>query len=135
MLVTPMKFAITAILAVWIAVSTISCNGSVSTEPVSTDPATYVGRYKLINADPDRSDLPSGVELRSDMSVVEFFGDERAEEGRPAGRWHISAHGKDDVEALFLERGHPIRIRDGEIRLYLNFDLDSYFVKSDKQKQ
>ena len=115
------------LLVVALSVATVSCRG-----PISSDPSTYVGRYNLRNPDPDRSDLPSGVELRSDMSVVQFFGDEHTGVSRSAGRWYVQAYSKNDVDVVFADFGHPVRIQDGEIRLYLNSDLDEYLGKPTK---
>ena len=111
-------------LAVAFAVSTISCG-----RPISSNPSTYVGRYQLMNPDPDGSDLPPGVELRSDMTVVEFFGYERAVAPKVVGRWYVNARAEDDVNIVFAGFFHAVGIERGEIRLYLNFDLDEYFGK------
>jgi hypothetical protein len=94
--------------------------------PASTDPSVYVGRYKLVHPDPDRSDLPSGVELRSDMTAVEFYGDERA--AKEVGSWNVQVF-KHYVVVAFSDFNHPVHVRRGEIRLYLDEDLDEYFVK------
>ena len=114
-----------SLLAAITTCGAISCRGT-----ISTDPSIYVGRYELKNGDPDRSDLPSSVELRSDMTAVEYFGTQPTQAVRAAGRWYILGRAQDDADIVFADEGHPIRMHRGEIRLYLNFDLDEYFAKS-----
>lgn len=112
---------IAVIAAVFVTV--IACE-----KPASTDPSVYVGRYRLVHPDPDRSDLPSGVELRSNMTAVEFFGDGKSEVAEEVGSWGVGAF-SDSVVVTFSDFSHPVHVRRGEIRLYLNGDLDEYFVK------
>ena len=66
------------------------------------------------------------------MSAVEFFAAERTAAPKAIGRWYVDARAKDDVDIVFADFGHPVRIQAGEIRLYLNSDLDEYFGKPAK---
>jgi hypothetical protein len=66
------------------------------------------------------------------MTIVEFFGDERSGHATAAGRWDIHVFRTDEVVVNFLDFSHPAYLRGGEIRLYVNADLDEYFEKPAK---
>jgi hypothetical protein len=96
--------------------------------PVSTNPDDYVGEYVLTPSSVVPGEFASFVVLKADHTAIEIrFSKGTGEISTVQKSWRLD-RGTDE-EVIIDRRGYPIERTRSNIKLVINGDLGTYYVK------